>query len=354
MTLKINLKNAFVSLNVSIRDALYHLDKSALKLLLVTNERMELLGTISDGDIRRGILKGFSLEQSVSHIVHKKPIFVRSGADKKDLLDLMIKNKISQVPVLNYENKIVDLILWDELISESDRIVDAKSKSNYIVMMAGGFGKRLVPITKVCPKPMIEIDGKPMLEHILSRAVRNGFVNFIISTHYLSKKISDYFGNGVNFGANITYAEETYPLGTAGALGLVKGLLTEPFLVTNGDVLTEINYGNMLDFHIKNKSDLTMAVSVHKWQNPYGVVELNDIHVIDVKEKPMHKSFINAGVYVLNPTCLELCAENEPIDMTEVIKQLIERGCKVIAYPIVEKWVDVGRHEDLLAINRGE
>nr|WP_255558737.1 nucleotidyltransferase family protein [Polynucleobacter sp. AP-Kaivos-20-H2] len=329
-----------------IQDAIKCLDETGLKIVLVIDGSNKLIGTISDGDIRRGLLSGLQLDSGVHSIIHKNALVVHPELSRESVLQLMVVNKIQQIPVVDGDGNLVGLHLWDEVTVIEER-------KNLMIVMAGGFGKRLMPLTESCPKPMLPIAGKPMLEHIIERAKADGFVNFIISINYLGHIIKDYFGDGSRFGVQIGYLEEENPLGTAGALSLLGEEIDEPFLVTNGDVITDIGYGDVLNFHERHQADATMAVRLYELQNPYGVVRMEGTQIVGFEEKPVYRSHINAGVYVLTPRCLRFLTPNQYCDMPALFETIRERQKKVVAYPMFEPWLDVGRPNDLDLANAG-
>ena len=253
----------------------------------------------------------------------------------------MVANKIQQVPVVDDRHHIVGLYLWDEIAIPLVR-------PNLMVIMAGGKGTRLLPHTENCPKPMLTVSGKPMLEHIIERAKQEGFSHFVLAINYLGHVIEDYFGDGNRLQVRIDYLKERSPLGTAGALGLLSPRPTLPFAVTNGDVMTDIHYGELLDFHTRHNAAATMAVRVHEWQHPFGVVQTNGIDIIGFEEKPVHRSHINAGVYVLEPEALGFLERDVHCDMPTLFERLKAKDKRTTAYPIHEPWLDVGRQEDLI------
>lgn len=341
MTLDIDIwKQAILQPTATIQDAIANLDKVAIKIVLVVNDSGQLEGTISDGDIRRALLKGMDTDATVSGIVHKNPLVVPQEMGRDAVLQLMLLNKVQQVPIVDAENRVVGLHLWDEVAKVPER-------SNMMVIMAGGKGTRLRPHTENCPKPMLLVSGKPMLEHIIDRAKLEGFSNFVMAINYLGYMIEDYFGNGEFMQVRIDYLREKSSLGTAGALGLLNPRPSEAFMVTNGDVLTDIRYGELLDFHTRHNADATMAVRVYEWQHPYGVVETNGIDIIGFKEKPVHRSHINAGVYALEPEVLDYMEVGSHCDMPSLFERLQSKSKRTAAYPIHEPWLDVGRPEDL-------
>ena len=337
-------QKSILKLDSSIQQAISNLNNSGLKIVLVVDDKNEFIGTISDGDIRRGLLANLSINDAIKNIIHYEALVVPPEFAKESALKLMELNQIFQVPIINSQKNIVGLFLRHSIAVENER-------NNIMVIMAGGIGKRLLPHTENCPKPMLEVSGKPILEHIIERAKSEGFINFIISINYLGEMIENYFGNGEKLGVNIDYIREKKPLGTAGALSLLNLKTEEPFIVSNGDVITDIRYGELLDFHIKNKSTATMAVNLYEWQNPYGVVGLNGIEITGFDEKPINRTHINAGVYALSKNALTFFKKDSPCDMPKLFEQLRASSEKIIAYPMHEPWLDVGRPVDLNQAN---
>ncbi len=333
-------RKAVLSSGSNIRQAIQVLNEASMKIVLVTDATGKLLGTISDGDIRRGFLKNLGLTSPIETILHKDALVVPPEMSRDLVHQFMIANKIQQIPIVNSEMHLVGLHLWDQITLASRR-------DNLMVIMAGGKGTRLLPLTDNCPKPMLRIAGKPILEHIIDRAKVEGFSHFVVAINYLGNVIEEYFGNGDDFGVTIDYLKEVSPLGTAGALSLLYPVPDAPFVVTNGDVLTDIHYGEVLDFHVQHMAKATMAVRVHEWQNPYGVVMTQGIEIVGFEEKPISRTHINAGVYVFDPTVLELLERAIPSDMPEVFELVQGRGMRTVAYPAHERWLDVGRPDDL-------
>jgi NDP-sugar pyrophosphorylase family protein len=257
---------------------------------------------------------------------------------------LMLANKIQQIPVVDDQHRLVCLHLWDEITTLPER-------SNLLVIMAGGMGTRLRPHTENCPKPLLPVAGKPMLEHIIERAKLDGFRHFVLAIHYLGHMIESHFGNGEGLGVQIDYLREQSPLGTAGALGLLNPAPSLPFVVTNGDVITDIRYGELLDFHIRHGAVATMAVRLHEWQHPFGVVQIQGAEIVGFEEKPITRSHINAGVYTLDPDALGLLGAGIHCDMPSLFERLKALGHRTVAYPMHEPWLDVGRPDDLVAAN---
>jgi dTDP-glucose pyrophosphorylase len=331
---------AMLPIGSSIRQAVEILNETSLKIVLVVDSNRVLVGTISDGDIRRGLLKGLELMSTIDSIVHKDALVVPPEVSRDVVLRLMTANKIQQIPIVDEKKHVIGLHLWDQINSPSAR-------ANLMVIMAGGKGTRLHPQTENCPKPLLPVAGKPILEHIITRAKVEGFSHFILAIYHLGHMIEEYFGNGDEFGVKIDYIREETPLGTAGALRLLDPLPDTPFVVTNGDVLTDIHYGELLDFHIKQNVTATMAVSVYEWQNPFGVVQTQGIEIIGYEEKPLSRSYINAGVYVFEPTVVRLLLESIPSDIPELFNSIRQQQLRTAAYPMHERWMDVGRPSDL-------
>jgi len=337
-------RKAILAENSIIHDAIINLDKVAIKIVLVVNKAGALEGTITDGDIRRGLLRGLDINSPIESIVHRNPMVVTPDLGRETVRQLMVVNKIQQIPVVDEQTHVVGLHLWDEMTIPPLR-------NNLMVIMAGGKGTRLRPYTEDCPKPMLHVSGKPMLEHIIERAKLEGFNQFVLAIHYLGHVIENYFGYGERLEVQIDYLREQYPLGTAGALGLLNTCPEAPFVVTNGDVLTDIHYGELLDFHIRHNAAATMAVRVHEWQHPFGVVQTKGVDIIGFEEKPIHRSHINAGVYALNPETLIFLEKDSPSDMPTLFTRLQAQAKRTVAYPIHEPWLDVGKPGDLTLAN---
>ena len=336
-------KKLVLSFDASISDAINILNETGLKIVLVVSNDGFLEGIISDGDIRRGLLRGINISDSIKEVIHSDPLTVPISMKKEIVINLMVTNKIQQIPIVGDGNLLVGIHSWNDLYVESPH-------SNIIVIMAGGMGTRLSPETQNRPKPLLEISGKPILEHIIENAKADGFTNFIIAIYHLGHMIENYFGDGSKFGVNIKYFKEPNPLGTAGALSLFDSIPDKPFIVTNGDIITDTKYSKLLDFHIQNNAVATMGINFHELKNPFGIVYTDGIDIVGYEEKPTSLSRINAGVYVLNPTCVNFLPKNSRIDMPDLFESLIKNNEKVIAFPIHEYWMDIGRPADLKSI----
>jgi dTDP-glucose pyrophosphorylase len=333
-------RKAILPANSTIQQAISNLDQVAIKIVLVVNETGELLGTISDGDIRRGLLKGLQLSSIVTNVIHRNALVVPPEMGLELIKQLMLANKIMQIPIIDKNGLVVGLHLWDQITTTPKR-------SNLMIIMAGGMGKRLLPHTQNCPKPMLNVSGKPMLAHIIERAKLEGFNRFIIAINYLGHIIENYFGVGDNWDVQIDYLREKMPMGTAGALKLLSPIPDEPFVVTNGDVITDIRYSELLDFHIRHNATATMAVREHEWQHPFGVVQTQGVDIVGFEEKPISRSHINAGVYALDPEALSFLATDSNCDMPSLFERLQAKCLRTVAYPMYEPWLDVGRPDDL-------
>jgi dTDP-glucose pyrophosphorylase len=332
---------AILDINSSIEQAAQVLNESSLKIVLVLDATGTLIGTISDGDIRRGLLKGLGLNSSIDSIVHEDALVVPPDLSRELVVQLMKANMIQQIPIVDQNKHVIGLHIWDQISAPSTR-------ENIMVIMAGGKGTRLLPQTANCPKPLLPIAGKPILEHIINRAKSEGFSNFIIAIHHLGYMIEEYFGSGEALGVKIEYLREEEPLGTAGALKLLSPRPDLPFVVTNGDVVTDIRYSELLEFHIENFAKATMAVKIYKWQNPFGVVSTNGIEIVSYEEKPIFQNLINAGVYIVDPSVIQHLPTSMPYTMPSLLETLRHMGERVIAFPIHEAWLDVGRPSELL------
>ena len=322
----------------SIAEAIAQLDKAGTGALVLSNADRMLLGLLTDGDIRRAILRGVSLETPCEHIASLKPQTVNSSMCATEALELMVKNDINHLPVVDAAGRLIKFLLRRNLAQRGGTALSA-------VIMAGGYGKRLLPLTEQVPKPMLPVGDKPLLERTIQQLRRSGIRDISLTTHYLPESIVEYFGDGSAFGVRLNYLKEDYPLGTAGGVKLIKRT-DNPFLVINGDILTGVPFQEMLNFHRKHHALLTVGVRKYDVEVPFGVVELNEVHVNQIREKPLFNFFINAGTYLLEPEVCDFIPSGRRFDMTELIQRLIEAGKVVVSFPIMEYWLDIGRHED--------
>ena len=335
---KIKLKTS-----ASIKQALEIISRGAIQIAIVVDRNNKLVGTITDGDIRRGLLKGYDLNSSIKPIIFKKPIIAKESYNKEKLIKIALSKKIYQIPVVDKNYRPIGIHILNELIIP-------KKKTNIVVIMAGGRGKRLKPLTNNTPKPMLKVGNKPILLTIIEKFKDNGYKNFILCVNYKSEIIKRFFGNGKKFGVNIEYVKEKKRMGTAGALSFLKKKLLEPFFVMNGDLLTNLDFEKLLDFHHYHNSKATMCVSEYNIDSPYGEVKLDFEKIISIEEKPTHKFFVNAGVYVLDPKCLNLVPKKF-YDMTTFFKDIISKNYKTASFPMGEYWLDIGKHNDYKKAN---
>ena len=333
-------RTAVIKQTASIEQAVRQMDKAAIRIGLVVDSTGRLQGTITDGDVRRALLNRADLSSAVTGIMCAKPTTARSNISREAALDLMESNRLIHLPVVDEAGQLVGLHLLDELVKRARR-------SNPVFLMAGGFGTRLRPLTEDCPKPMLKVGGTPILERIIQGFVQAGFHNFYVSTHFLPEMVKDYFGDGSDLGVSIQYTHEDEPLGTGGALGLLPHeQINEPMFMMNGDLLTNINFAEMLAFHNASTSVATMAVREYEYQVPYGVIEHEGRYISSMVEKPTHKYFVNAGVYVLSPELVHSVKRGTKIDTPTLLSQFMDAGEQVAMFPVHEYWLDIGRMED--------
>ena len=324
--------------SASIAEAIAQLDKAGTgALVLCTADRM-LFGLLTDGDIRRAILHGVSLETPCENVASLEPLTANSSMCTTEALELMVRNDIDHLPVVNAAGQVIKFLLRRNLAQGEGRILSA-------VIMAGGCGKRLLPLTEQLPKPMLPVGDKPLLERTIQQLRRSGIRDISLTTHYLPESIIEYFGDGSGFGVRLNYLKEDLPLGTAGGIKLVEQT-GNSFLVINGDILTGVPFQEMLNFHRKHHALLTVGVRKYDVEVPFGVVELDEVRVTHIREKPSFNFFINAGAYLLEPEVCDFIPSGRHLDMTELIQILIEAGKVVVSFPIMEYWLDIGRHED--------
>jgi len=334
-----------ISPSASIKEAISCIDKNARGIALIVDENHKLVGTITDGDIRRTILAKGDVESNVMDLInqkksgpYKEPITAPLGIAEADLLMLMDKYIIRQIPLLNDEGQVVDIALLSELIQKTDLPINA-------VVMAGGYGSRLGSITDQVPKPMLPVGDRPLMERIIDQLRESGIKHVNISTHYLADKIKEHFEDGRDFGVDISYVDEDRPLGTAGALSLMEAS-DQPLLVINGDIMSRIDFQSMFTFHQKHKADLTIGVRQYDMKVPYGVVECEGHVVTLLTEKPKLGFLVNAGIYIIEPSAHSFIPKNQRFDMTDLINQLIKEEKTVVSFPIVEYWLDIGEPVD--------
>lgn len=334
-------QKVLVQPTTTIREALEKINSETLRMSIVVDSDGNLLGVLTDGDVRRGLLKGILLDDPVVKVMNSKPVTAQEGISRNELIEMMKTQNLLSIPILK-ESKVIGL---ETLHGAMSNVV---KKSNPIFIMAGGFGTRLRPLTDDCPKPMLKVGNKPMLEILVERFKKAGFFNIYISTHFMPDTIMEYFGDGQKHGVNITYVHEPEPLGTGGALGLLPdGTCDElPLVLINGDVLTNLDFSDLLEYHKKNSATATICVKEYEYQIPYGVIEGDGLRITSMKEKPVQKYFVNAGVYVLEPEVVNSVVKGCYIDAPTVVEEYIEKRSNVFMFPIHEYWLDIGRVED--------
>ncbi len=330
--------------NSTMREAMAAIDRSGKGIALLVNSENRLITTITDGDIRRAILAGITLDSPVDYLIARKPPKLRKPVtasrdlDETELKELMDEHGIRHIPVLDAAGRVLRLAVREELDDAQELPVAA-------VIMAGGFGTRLRPLTDDTPKPMLQIGGTPLLQRTVERLRRSGIRNVNLTTHYLPEKIHSHFGDGTDFGVRINYVEEEVPLGTAGALGLLPET-DEPLLVMNGDILTGVDFQQLVRFHREHDAALTVGVRQYEFKVPYGVVQAEQGVVRALREKPKYEFLVNAGIYLLEPDVRGYIPADRRFDMTDLISVLLNDGRKVVTFPIVEYWLDIGQIED--------
>jgi len=332
-------RKVVIKKDVSVREAIRIIDDAALKIAIVVDEENRVLGTVTDGDVRRGILRGVPLEGSVEDIMHKKPTLASEGAGREEILSLMRAKELLHIPIVDSRGRLVGLEIVEEALGTSRR-------SNCVVIMAGGMGTRLRPYTEDCPKPLLKVGGRPILETILMNFIDYGFTRFYFSVNYKAEMIQVHFGDGSRWGVDIRYIHEEKRLGTAGALSLLPESPTEPLVVMNGDVLTRVNFEQLLSFHSETKAAGTMCVREYDFQVPFGVTVVDNHRLLSIEEKPVQRFFVNAGIYVLEPQALKLIPSNTYMDMPSVFEQILGMEENASVFPIREYWLDLGRIED--------
>ncbi len=321
------------------------LHEGGCRIALVADKFGMLLGTVTDGDIRRALINQLTMESPVSLIMNGNPITVDDKVNNKEILSLMSDQSLLHMPIIDKDGILCGLETLQHLI-------ESPIYDNPIFLMAGGFGTRLHPLTKDTPKPLLKVGNKPILEMIIEQFINYGFHNFYISTHFKSEQIRDYFKDGKLHNVSVKYVHEDVPLGTAGSLGLLPDNLPSlPIIVMNGDLLTKVDFKNLLNFHCEHNSEATMCVREYDFQVPYGVVEIDDYNIKDIKEKPVHKFFVNAGIYVLNRSLINKVDGKSYLDMTDFLEKELNNG-GVNAFPIHEYWLDIGQMEEYEKANR--
>lgn len=340
-----NWKDTVVAPATPLGTAIARIDSAGLQIALVLDGNGQLAGILTDGDVRRAILASRSLEAPVAEAMNRNVTTVAERADQREMLAVMRRKVIHHLPLVDAGGRVTGLVTLDELIG-------VKARPNWVVLMAGGLGTRLHPLTQDCPKALLPVGGKPVLETILENFVEQGFRNIFLSVNYKAEMIRSYFGSGERWGAHIEYLVEETRLGTAGGLQLLPGRPDVPLIVMNGDLLTRTSFDSLLKFHEEQGADATMAVRDYEMRVPYGVVRLDAERIETIEEKPARNFFVNAGIYILGANVIDLLPRGVHCDMTDLFRRAIEAGRKTAAFPVREYWIDIGRIEELEKANR--
>jgi len=338
-------KKILLSTESSLENSIKVLHEGGCRIALVVDSQKKLLGTLTDGDIRRALMNGTKMSASISNVINKKPITAKKTDSRNFILSLMKDLSILHVPIVDDVGVICGLETLQHLTKKP-------SYDNSVFIMAGGFGTRLHPLTENTPKPLLKVGNRPILETIIDQFIDYGFHNFYISTHFKPELIRDHFKNRYQQGVTIHFIHEDIPLGTAGSLGLLSDNLPDlPIIIMNGDLLTGVNFEHLLDFHNNNNSEATMCVREYDFQAPYGVVDIDGCNIREIKEKPVFKFFVNAGIYVLNKNLINKVDGESYLNMTDFLEKELDCG-GVNAFPIHEYWLDIGRMEEYEKANQ--
>lgn len=338
-----NWKNIVVYAEQTLLETMKIIDDTSLQFAVVVNKENQLLGTVTDGDIRRSILRGEELNTCIYNVMNKIPVFAYEYNTRNECLDILKKYNLKQLPIINKEKQLVNVIFKE--------IRNHQEENNSVILMVGGLGARLRPLTDNIPKPMLKVGDKPILEIIIEGFKQYGYTNFILSVNYKKEMIQNYFQSGEAFGVNITYIEETKRMGTAGALSMLPERPTKPVFVMNGDLLTQVNFDQLMQFHKEQEAVATMCVREYEYQIPYGVIKTEGANLVSIHEKPIHKNFVNAGIYVLNPEAFDYIPKDVYFDMPTLFETIIADNKVATIFPIREYWLDIGRLDDFEKAN---
>lgn len=333
-----------IEADASIKFAIEAIERSSAKIGLVVDGDRRLIGTITDGDIRRGLLRGCQLAEPVTRVMNANPRVARSEADRVRVRELMRRNICRDVPIVDAEGRVIELETFNETLLTPE-------KQNWVLLMAGGRGQRLRPLTDDRPKPMLQVGSQPLLDGIIRNFKEQGFYNFFLSVNYLREMVIEHFGDGAALGVNIHYLQEDQPLGTAGPLALLPERPVRPMIVMNGDILTKVDFNDLLLFHEEHMSVATMCVRDYLFEVPFGVVEIDKYRIARIAEKPVQRFLINAGIYVLNPEVVAMVTDPQPLDMPALFQRVIDNRAETAVFPIREYWLDIGRMDDFERAN---
>jgi dTDP-glucose pyrophosphorylase len=341
-----NVQETLVPRSATIKQVIETIERAQAKIALVIDDDRRLIGTVTDGDVRRGLLRGLELRGPATQIMNEHPRVASINDDPADILDMMRRNICRQVPIIDGEGRVIALKTLEQVLA-------VPTRPNWVLLMAGGRGKRLRPLTDECPKPMLLIGGRPILQIILESMARDGFERFFISVNYKREIVREHFGDGARWNVQIEYVEEDEdrPLGTAGPLGLLPPPPQHPMIVMNGDILTKVAFGALLDFHTEHASAGTMCVRDYMHEVPYGVIAVDDHRLSEIVEKQVQRFLVNAGIYVLEPQAIEMVPRGIAYDMTTLFEDITRKGLSASVFPVREYWMDIGRIDDFHKAN---
>ena len=330
-----NWKESLLTPEATVKDAKRVIDSSSMRVAIVANEQGKLLGIVTQSDYRKGLLKYVDNQAPVNAIMNEKPKTALATVSESKIYEFFIKTSLVHLPVVDEDGILINVEFYDEHLK-----ID--SQDNWVIIMAGGQGNRLRPLTANIPKPLLKVGSKPILETIIEHCITYGFKKFYLSVNYRAQMIEDYFGDGSKWGIQIRYLKEKEQKGTAGSLSLLPEIPLKPLLVVNADLVTDLNFQDLINFHLEHKSIATMCVKEYEFAVPYGVVRVDDGAIANIDEKPVHKFFVNAGVYVLDPKVLKHIPENKSLDMTDLLSRVIDNNQNTAVFPIHEYWLDIG------------
>ena len=339
------LSQILIKPNTSILDTLKVIDNAAVEIALVVDDNKRLIGTVTDGDIRRGLIKGTKLEEPIDTLMNPSPITAGLNSTDDELLFLMTNRSIKHLPILDKNRRVLRLVLLKDLIK-------GKKRPNIAIIMAGGLGSRLGTLTQNTPKPLLPVGGKPVIARIAEQLKSHGIEEIYISINYKGSQIKKWFEENPINGAQISYLEEKEFLGTAGALSLLPNKPSNPFIVINGDIISPVSFGSLLEFHQQSHKSMTLCTREFNFQVPYGVLKLNGSQLVSIEEKPSQNIFINAGIYVINPELLKYIPEKNRFDMPELINIAIKEGNEIACYPVSDYWLDIGTPQDYIKADK--
>jgi dTDP-glucose pyrophosphorylase len=341
-----NWSEVLLNTKHSLKESIDILHSGGLRIALVVDSDNKLLGTVTDGDIRRALIKHTDMDFPITKVMNANPVTAQELQSRSSIMSLMKDLNLIHVPIIDKNGTLVALETLHHLLR------DVKY-DNPVFLMAGGFGTRLWPLTEKKPKPLLNVGNQPILETIIKQFSDAGFHNFYISTHYKAEMIYEYFGDGSKWNVKIEYLYEESPLGTAGSLGLLPDNIPElPIIMMNGDLLTKVNFENLLNFHHEQGGIATMCIKEYDFQVPYGAVDIKNQCLTSIKEKPVHKFFVNAGIYILEPKLVKQIGGDSYLDVPNLFEAKIEQGERIGVFPIHEYWLDIGRIEEYEQANK--